>query len=455
MGAPYLGQLFVAASLRRHGHEVAVLDLAAPSAPRGDEALAQIRAADPDVLGLTLFTANAARGYALLAALPDLRARVVVGGPHATICPAEPLRYGAHVSIAGEGELSLPRVVDALERGLPLDGPGVTHDGGSRPAEALADLDALPFGHDAVDLFDPAWYGGVMSPGGVITSRGCPARCTFCANYVTGRVYRYRSPASVVGELVALREAHGLSFVPFWDDAFTASRPRLEALCDAILAEPRLRGLTWSCITPGVMVKPWDLDRMARAGCVAVNFGIESGDLQVLKDIKKGQRPEQVVQAVEAAKAAGMRTIVNVMFGFPGEGVDALERTQALMDRLAPSTDFFNNRGVLVPFPGTEIYARHADEYGFRDWWLDPARVPDEPDLAGLSAAEAAVALEVDPTLALDFFRYSAPVRDAIAACVRFKAQHNARRVAALIARHEVGLTSPRGGGPPAAAATA
>ena len=85
-----------------------------------------------------------------------------------------------------------------------------------------------------------------------------------------------------------------------------------------------------------------------------------------------------------------------------------------------------------MPFPGTEIYDRHADEYGFREWWLDPRRVPDEPDLGGLSAEEAAVALEVDPTLELDFFRYSDEVRDGIAACVAFKARHNARTIAAM-----------------------
>jgi radical SAM superfamily enzyme YgiQ (UPF0313 family) len=178
------------------------------------------------------------------------------------------------------------------------------------------------------------------------------------------------------------------------------------------------------------MVKPFDLERMRRAGCVAINFGIESGDLNVLRTIQKGQRPEHVEAAVAAAKAAGMTTVVNFMFGFPGEGVAELQRTQDLMDELAPHTDYFNQRGVLVPFPGTQIYDEHAGAYALEGWWLDPARVPMEPHFD--DPAEAQRWAEVDPSLDQDFFRYAAAVRDQIAACVRFKAQHNQRTIARL-----------------------
>jgi anaerobic magnesium-protoporphyrin IX monomethyl ester cyclase len=428
LGTPYLGQLLVAASLRRAGHQVRAVDLAAACGPSEDAAVALCDAYDPDIVGMTLFTYSAARGYALARRLAAPGRVLVAGGPHATLCPDEPVQHGFDVSVCGEGELTAVAVADAVERGLPLKTiPGVrTPRAQGPPSGPIQDLDALARPHEGYAAFDMSWYsadGRSLVPGGLMTSRGCPARCTFCANYVTGRAYRYRSAADVVSEMVALRTEHGISTFPFWDDAFTALRPRLRELCEAILREPALRDITWTCITPGNMVKPQDLEMMRRAGCVAVNFGIESGDPTTLKLMQKGQRPEHVVTAVRSAKAVGMTTIVNFMFGFPNEGVAELSTTMRLMEDLAPSTDFFNTRGVLVPFPGTAIYDQWADQYGFRQWWLDAANVPLEPD--GLSPLELVRAQEVDPTLALDFFRYAPDVRDLIARCVRFKARHN------------------------------
>ena len=125
-----------------------------------------------------------------------------------------------------------------------------------------------------------------------------------------------------------------------------------------------------------------------------------------------------------------MTTIVNFMFGFPGEGVAEIETTRRLMEELAPATDYFNNRGVLVPMPGTAIYEEHHARCGFTGWWLDPSRIVDEPNVHVLDPRARQDYLEHDPTLDLDFFRYEPAVREAIAECVRFKARHNAATLA-------------------------
>ncbi len=442
LGAPYLGQQAIAAALLARGHEVRCLDLAASRLELDDRgAVAFAEAFAPDVMGLTLFTNNAARGYALARQLRPVARWIVAGGPHPTVCPGEPLAHGIDVSVAGEGELVLPAIVDGLMSGRPLPSlPGVsTRDDAGTCAEAIADLDGLAWPLHAYGCYDPSWYsadGRTVVPGGLCTSRGCPARCTFCANYVTGRAYRFRSAASVVAEMRALHDQYGVMHFPFWDDAFTALRPRQNALCDAILAEPSLKNATWTCITPGNMVKPFDLERMRKAGCVAVNFGIESGDLDILRVIQKGQRPEHVRAAVQAAKQAGMTTVVNIMFGFPEEGPDSLQRTMDLMADLAPWVDYYNNRGVLVPFPGTTIYDRWHAHYGFTGWWLDVARVPEEPNPFTQPQDEVQRLLEIDPTLDQDFFRYSDAVRDLIAAGVRWKARHNQATIARMIASY-------------------
>ena len=152
--------------------------------------------------------------------------------------------------------------------------------GAGPAAEFAEDLDALAAPLEAQPLYDSRWYdpsGRTVTPGGILTSRGCPARCTFCANYVTGRGFRYRSAASVVNELNRFHDLTGADFFPFWDDALTANRPRLFELCRAFQEGIRFP-IAWSAITRANMVTPELLDAMKRAGCVAVNFGVESGD---------------------------------------------------------------------------------------------------------------------------------------------------------------------------------
>ena len=436
MGAPYLGLQYVASALLRSGHEVRCLDLAALHAPVSAQGAVEIAERfDADVIGFTLFTYNALNGYRLASALQHLRGRLVAGGPHTTTCPQEALEHGFEAAIIGEGEHALVALVNAVQQEQwPRPIPGVQTRAGITAGGFIEDLDALPWPLDSYECFDPLWYGQHNSvvPGGMMTSRGCPAKCTFCANHVTGRSFRWRSAADVVGEMQQLRERFGLNHFAFWDDAFTANRQRLKRLCDAIDAE--LPGATWSCITPASMTTTSILERMAASGCVAINFGIESGDPQTLRAIAKGQRPKQVVTAVQTASSLGMSTVVNFMFGFPGESVESLQTTRQLMEVLADDVDWFNHRGVLVPFPGTPIYERHHVEHGFTKWWLRDAYVGEEPNLFGLDPREAMTSLEHDPTLDLDFFHYSKPTREAIAACVRFKARHNANRVEALSA---------------------
>lgn len=430
MGCPYLGQQYIASSLLAAGHEVRALDMAAVRwSGSDDDAVALAEDMQPDMIGMTLFTYNALRGYQLASKLRHTTRLLVAGGAHPTVCPEEPLEHGFDVVVEGEGELAIRSLARWLDHETPFDGePGIRMRGAQGvPRAFIEDLDALAFPLDSYDCYDAAWYSehGMTVPGGMMTSRGCPARCTFCANYVTGRTYRFRSADNIIEEMLALNERYGIRHFPFWDDAFTARRSRLNGLCDAILAHRDLRGVTWTCITPGNMVKPHDLERMRKAGCVAVNFGIESGDYNILRVIQKGQRPEQVLAAVKAAKDAGMITIVNFMFGFPEEGVDELKRTLDFMGQLSEHTNYFNNRGVLVPFPGTAIYDQRHEEYGLTGWWLDPAKIVDEPNIHVLEPARVQAYLETDPTLELDFFRYSDAVRDTIAECVRFKAQHN------------------------------
>jgi radical SAM superfamily enzyme YgiQ (UPF0313 family) len=302
------------------------------------------------------------------------------------------------------------------------------------PSRFAEDLDALPPPYLAQSLSDPRWYdpsGEETAPGGILTSRGCPAHCTFCANHVTGRSFRFRSPEHVTAELNAWHDRCGLTHFPVWDDAFTANAARLAELCEAIERDVRF-SFSFGAITRANMVTPAMLRMMRRVGLVHVNFGVESGDDEILRAIKKGLRTDQVVRALEWAKEEGLVTACNFMLGFPQETPLELERTLRFMERIAPMVDAFSTMGVVVPFPGTPIYDENHFLYSFTDWWLRPeySRHTSPPPV---DDADRYYRYYIDDAnLELDFFHYSAEMRRAIRECLRFKAEHNLQRMGLL-----------------------
>jgi radical SAM superfamily enzyme YgiQ (UPF0313 family) len=166
-----------------------------------------------------------------------------------------------------------------------------------------------------------------------------------------------------------------------------------------------------------------------------VNFGVESGDDDILKAIKKGVRTDQVVRALEWAKEEGLVTACNFMLGFPQETPAALERTLRFMQRIAPLVDAFSTMGVVMPFPGTPIYDANDERYGFTEWWLRPdySRYTPPPPIED---RERFYRYYIDDAnLALDFFHYSAEMRQLIRECLRFKAEHNLARMGLMPAR--------------------
>jgi radical SAM superfamily enzyme YgiQ (UPF0313 family) len=442
LGAPLLGQQYLAAALVRHGCEVRVIDAAARLfAEDADWIVREAERFAPDLLGVALHTRWAWHAYELIDKLAGRVPLLVAGGPHATARPEEPLTRGFDVSVIGEAEETVVCLIDAVEQGTTLaEVSGICYraDDGSirttRPRAPPADLDELGSPLLAQDLFDPGWYhptSDTAAPGGFLTSRGCPGRCSFCANYVKGRDFRYRSAQSVLEEL---REAHRRSqatFFPCWDDALTAHSARLLELC-AVLERELDFALSWSAITRADQVTPELLRAMRRAGVVAINFGVESGDDEVLRQIGKESTTRQVVQALEWAKAETLITTANFMLGFPEETPAALERTLRFMERIAPLVDTFSTLGVVVPLPGTPLYEAHHARYGFTDWWLrqECSRYTAMPPVGDFDRFHQHYTR--DSALELDFFNYGTETRALISECLRFKGEHNLRKLGLL-----------------------
>ena len=408
---PLLSFCHLAASLRARGHEVALLDASAPAAIREPEAIAaHIEGFAPALVGLHLKTLHVQPAYALAAALEG-RWPLVAGGPHATICPDEPLGRGFAFVVRGEGEEALPELADAIDGKRAFGDVGALSwiDRGMvrhNPSRGfLLELDALAAPTSALDLFDPAWYGATraLPPAGLLSSRGCPAACTFCANNVTGRRFRYRSPASVAAEVALLRERFGLCAFSFFDDSFAVGHRRVAELCDALAA---VGPVHWTCTAHPAHLDPPTLRAMKRAGCGGVDLGMESAAPEMLLRIGKGVTVERVLDVLGWCRELGLSAMVNLMFGWPDESDAELDATLAFIERAAPLCSGFNARGVLVPYPGTEIYDRFHERFGFTGWWIREAPIDYAPFPTTWSRAEVTRAYASDAALARNFFRH-------------------------------------------------
>jgi radical SAM superfamily enzyme YgiQ (UPF0313 family) len=439
---PLLSFCHLGAALRAGGHEVALIDASSPFAPQTHDAIEErIAAFAPDVVGLHLKTLHVQPAYELAASLKEKFA-LVAGGPHATIVPDETLAHGFRWAIRGEGEDALVELADAVDghgrletiAGLSWIDRGMIRHNPTRPF--LMELDRLAPPLTALDLFDPTWYGapagGLLPPAGILSSRGCPAACTFCSNDVTGRKFRYRSATSVAAEVKHLRSRHGVLGFSFFDDSFAVGRRRVRELCDAIAAigEP----VWWTCTA-----HPAHLDRdvladMKRAGCAGVDIGMESADPEMLVRIGKGVTVERVMDVLAWCRDLGIHTVVNLMFGWPDETDAELDATIAFLDRAAPIAGGFNARGVVVPYPGTKIYDANHERFGFTGWWIR------EPALRYLvfptswNEDEIKRAYADDPAIDRNFFRHPphrvARIRDALARKAEVTMAISKRRVA-------------------------
>lgn len=434
---PLLSFLYLGAALRRAGHEVAVLDASAPFAPREPAAIAtQVLRWGPSLVGIHCKTLYAQVAYALARAFSGCGVPLVCGGPHPTVVPLEPLAQGFDFSLRGEGEETLVELCDALDGKRPLEQVrSLAWKGGvNAPAGFLLDLDGLASPLDALDLFDPGWYGAQdpVPPAGLLASRGCPAACTFCSNNVTGRRFRYRSAPAIAREIAELRDRAGMRAFSFFDDSFAVGRRRMVELCDAL----RPLGMQWTCTAHPAHLDKDILRRMQEAGCAGVDIGMESGDPQMLLRIGKGVTVERVLQVLGDASDLGLHCMVNLMFGWPDETIEELRTTVDFIDRAAPLAAAFNARGVLVPYPGTRIYDEHHRRYGFGEWWIREPPLRYRPFPASWSLSEVKRAYADDAALERNFFRLPAGHLALIADGLRRKADATYAR---LCTNHGVG----------------
>jgi anaerobic magnesium-protoporphyrin IX monomethyl ester cyclase len=304
---------------------------------------------------------------------------VMMGGCHATASGQEVLMESPEIDyvIYGEGEqitLDLCRHLFERTPATPDEVPGIGwREGGrakrSRPAEPISAVDTIPFpARDLVDLsfFAPHTHMSVGKKRSttMLTGRGCPSHCIFCDAHLTmGRKNRAHSPEYVIEEMELLERKFNMEFVVIEDDTFTVDDARVEKICRMKIQ--RGLKLEWNCFAHSFEMRP-DLARlMYEAGCRIVNFGVESGNADVFKAVKKGGSLETIKQAVKACNDAGMRTMASFIMGHPTDTPATIRQTIEFAKELKPTIAMFF---PMVPFPGTAVWKPTYKPKRMEDW---------------------------------------------------------------------------------------
>ena len=369
-----LGVYYLAAYLRQHGHQVAVIDGEARRLT-AEEIVVQMDAFRPGLVGLSSTTVAFHRAREVADEIKRRRPElpIALGGPHVSSNVRHALSFPAFdFAVLGEGEATLDALVRTLEAGgSPASVEGIAFRQGRdlivnprRPP--LQDLDGLPF--PAYDLIpDLAVY--VPPPcnykkrpvANVITSRGCPNACTFCDRSVFGQCLRQRSAANIAAEIEDLYRTYGVREIAFVDDTFTIRPARIRELF-ALLAEKTI-SFPWTCMSR-INTVDRDLLRFMRdRGCWHISFGIESGNEEILRRIQKNISLEQVRRVVAWCRELGMRTKGFFIIGHPGETLETIEQSiQFGLD--LPLDDVVVT--INTPIPGSQQHAE-ARQYGTLD----------------------------------------------------------------------------------------
>lgn len=384
---PPLGLAYIASYLENAGREVKIID--AHALGLGEKQIrADVKAFHPDVIGITGVTSNFTKMRDIAGISKELYpdVPVIMGGPHASILPELCLKGGgADYVVVGEGEVTTAELVEVLESGKPVsrvrglaylgrDGKVKT----TRKRELVGDLDELPMPAYHLLPMDAYKPYAIFDVGrkfcSMITSRGCPNMCIFCSSCVMWeRRYRTHSAERVLGEMELLYDKYGVRHIYFQDDEFTIAHHRVEKLCDAIISSKM--DVIWECLARvDQMTRPL-LRKMARAGCVDVLYGIESGSPKTLKLINKRISLPQARRACRWTKEAGMWCRATFVIGFPFETRGDVRQTIDFAKSLDLDMAYF---AILVPYPNTEVYRTikkeglFVHEGDWVQWGADP-----------------------------------------------------------------------------------
>jgi anaerobic magnesium-protoporphyrin IX monomethyl ester cyclase len=388
---PPLGLACIGGSLLENGHEVKLFDF---NIYGTGEFVKILEDFTPDFVGITFVTPLIREAQKISELVKKINEKIIVvgGGPHCSSFPESSLKEASlDIGVIGEGDFVINEIVS--EKDLSQI-KGIAYKKGdeiiiNERGSFINDLDSLPF--PAYSLYEKEKY--KVPPAiarknpvaWVETSRGCVFGCTYCNKSCFGKTFRVKSPERIVEEFAKVKKM-GFREIHLTDDGFTTNIKRAKKLCDLLIKSKVNIG--WSTIT-GIRVDRVDfelLDKMRQAGCYRVYYGMESGNQEILNNIKKGITIEQVRKAVELAKKAKLEVAGYFMIGLPGETEETMQDTI----KFAKSLDLdLAKASITIPLPATEMF-NELDTKGLiktHDWekfkfYSTPSTIYDHQNLS-------------------------------------------------------------------------
>lgn len=381
---PPLGTLYAAALLRERGYDVAVFDAMLANGPH--EWATALDQQNPRYAILFEDNFNYLSKMSLLAmrqaaqtmihAAKQRGCTVIVGGADMTDHPELYLEAGADYVLIGEGDMTLGELIAALEQtvspeiiaaipGLAYQQAGLQR---TRPRPVLRHLDQLP--RPAWDLIDLERYRRLWQTHhgytsfNLVTTRGCPFHCNWCAKPIWGQTYHARSPQYVAAEMRWLKDHYAPDHIWFMDDIMGIQDKWIEAFADEL--DRQQAHIPFKSLNRAdLLLRGQTIPALKRAGAQIVWIGAESGSQKILDAMDKGTQVEQIYEATRQMQAHRIQVAFFLQFGYPGETREDIEKTLQMVRDLMP-----DDIGISVsyPLPGTPFYARVQNELQRQNW---------------------------------------------------------------------------------------
>jgi len=332
-----LGLCYLAAILEVERHEIKIID-AAVEGLSNEKIIKRAIKFSPDLIGITTFTVSVLSSYELASEIKKIfkGIKIVIGGPHITSNPDDLLKHPEiDIAVIGEGEITFKELIETMEKREDMDKvKGIAYNVKGKvfftgPREYIPDLDILPFPARRLlpmHLYRPQPSDQKRLPkSSMISSRGCPYRCIFCDKNVFKNLYRSFSPKYIISEMSHLVREYKIKDIAFVDSIFTPSRQRVSKIVEEI--KDSNLDVTWTCAVRADVLDKDILKKMKDAGCWRVRFGIESGNDEVLKFIKKGITKHQIKKVASWAYELDLEPKAFFMIGHLIDTKKTIEET--------------------------------------------------------------------------------------------------------------------------------
>ena len=355
---PPLGLLYLAAMLEKESINVAVLDAFALRMS-WDKFESELRTLQPDIIGISSMTpvidvykkaVQIARKYCKY---------IIMGGPHISAYRSKIFIDIPEVdyAIAGEAEYTFISFFENLKqnnfRAISKIPGIISRDYCSAEIPTVEDVNSLPFPARHLTPFKKysyslSKYEPVFT---MMTSRGCPYQCIFCDKTVSGSKYRPRSPENVTAEIEHLVSNYNAKSIIIYDDLFTIDKKRTIEICKQIINKKL--NIEWKCEGRVDRIDDEMLEWMKKAGCSMIAYGVESGNIESLKFLKKSFTPEQIQNAFQLTRKHKIKALAYFILGIPNESYKEALKSIDFAINIKPDYIQFS---LLSPTYGTELY---------------------------------------------------------------------------------------------------